>query len=413
MNHNLKKLLINLLVVTLIATGLTGTSFAGSSASLAEVFQPITLQQYLGVEYKQLNSEQIKELKTLLDEINNFEMTDDEEALAEFDELNERLENKIREYGLTSPYKTLSDFIETHENKFSATDYERLLTLSSEIEADSEQDDVREAIDQILIKYHMDPEEVFTQIESKNAHLALFDVVKGNIKLSDKSLKAQSEITAENMKLYNKLWTYTKKIIPNAYISKLTKFEINTDGYENVMAHVNAEEEDNSKWRLALDIRDAVNYDGTYNKELNNTIIHEFMHVITLNNSQMLATKNPNSKTYTVDEGTLKEKAYLNQFYNKFWKPLAKDFSKLNNPDLSEEELATLQENFYKKYKSQFVSDYAATNPVEDIAEVYRVFIMEAKPKGNAIKDKKVQFLYNFSELVKFRTEIRKNLGLK
>lgn len=135
--------------------------------------------------------------------------------------------------------------------------------------------------------------------------------------------------------------------------------------------------------------------------------------MITLNNSQMLATKNPNSKTYTVDEGTLKEKAYLNQFYNKFWKPLAKDFSKLNNPDLSEEELATLQENFYKKYKSQFVSDYAATNPVEDIAEVYRVFIMEAKPKGNAIKDKKVQFLYNFSELVKFRTEIRKNLGLK
>lgn len=258
MNHSLKKLLINLLVVTLIATGLTGTSFAGSSASLAEVFQPITLQQYLGVEYKQLNSEQIKELKTLLDEINNFEMTDDEEALAEYDELNERLENKIREYGLTSPYKTLSDFIETHESKFSATDYERLLTLSSEIEADSEQDDVREVIDQILIKYHMDPEEVFTQIESKNAHLALFDVVKGNIKLSDKSLKAQSEITAENMKLYNKLWTYTKKIIPNAYISKLTKFEINTDGYENVMAHVNAESEDNSKWRLALDIRDGL-----------------------------------------------------------------------------------------------------------------------------------------------------------
>lgn len=68
---------------------------------------------------------------------------------------------------------------------------------------------------------------------------------------------------------------------------------------------------------------------------------------------------------------------------------------------------------FYDKYQDQFVSDYAATNPGEDIAETYRVFVMEDKPEGNSIRDQKIKFMYEFEELVKIRQNIRQALLLK
>jgi hypothetical protein len=59
-----------------------------------------------------------------------------------------------------------------------------------------------------------------------------------------------------------------------------------------------------------------------------------------------------------------------------------------------------------------FVTEYAATNPGEDIAEVFAVFVTRAdKPTGLSIKDKKVQMLYEYPDLVHLRTQIRTNLG--
>ena len=70
----------------------------------------------------------------------------------------------------------------------------------------------------------------------------------------------------------------------------------------------------------------------------------------------------------------------LNQFYQTFWK------------DYVLEEFPT-KYSFYVRNQDAFVSDYAATNPAEDIAETFRVFVMEEKPTGNKIRDKKVRFL--------------------
>ena len=61
---------------------------------------------------------------------------------------------------------------------------------------------------------------------------------------------------------------------------------------------------------------------------------------------------------------------------------------------------------FYAEYPDQFISEYAATNPVEDIAESWTEFVMRPKPIGTSIADKKVLFFYEYPELVQIRGEI-------
>ena len=94
-----------------------------------------------------------------------------------------------------------------------------------------------------------------------------------------------------------------------------------------------------------------------------------------------------------------KKDSLLNQFYQTFWK------------DYVLEEFPT-KYSFYVRNQDAFVSDYAATNPAEDIAETFRVFVMEKKPTGNTIRDKKVQFLYDWPGYPELRKEIRKSLQL-
>lgn len=58
----------------------------------------------------------------------------------------------------------------------------------------------------------------------------------------------------------------------------------------------------------------------------------------------------------------------------------------------------------------EFVSDYAATNIEEDIAESFRIFVCGEKPTTLSVADKKVLFFYDYPELVKIRNEYRNNL---
>lgn len=467
MNSAFKKMIIGLTISVAVFTGMLGVGFAGhdnhdgrtayvnQSAGTAhrelekdnsynesdddyydgteeDYYEPLTLEEYLGIDYEKLDDNQKSQLQKQIDKINNFEFKDDDTSYEKYEALFDELDQTLEDMGFAVPYSDLGDFALSQKDKIGEADYNTLLKLDEKINELNEKleklyeseifkkaDDLNsqiqstyEQIDDILLKNDLNPEEVYGQIGGSGAILALFDVEQGSIKLSDRSIKGEEEITNKDMDLYQKLWDHAKLIIPSDYIEKITKFEINTDGYQNVMAHVISESTDQSKWRLALDIKDSLNSDGSFNEEIDNTIIHEFMHVITLNDSQLKDKVDPYSGTYTVDEGTLREGSYLNKFYNKFWKSLEDEFNE--SLAANEDEDSYGDNAFYEKYKDHFVSDYAATNPVEDIAETFRVFVMEEAPiGGDQIKDKKVLFFYSFDELVKFRSEIRANLGLK
>ena len=56
------------------------------------------------------------------------------------------------------------------------------------------------------------------------------------------------------------------------------------------------------------------------------------------------------------------------------------------------------------------MTDYAATNPGEDIAESWTHFVINDKPSGDSIADQKVRFFYDYPELVELRDKIRARL---
>ena len=159
-------------------------------------------------------------------------------------------------------------------------------------------------------------------------------------------------------------------------------------------------------------------------------MIHENAHILSLNSSQgdndavpddlyeepytelreLFQEKTSACASYYSDvPGCMNSNSYLNKFFQKFWVdiyPSFKWYFEFDDYDKFEDNNAL----FYKKYKTQFVTDYAATNPDEDFADSYMLFVLKEKPTKSTIADQKILFFYDFPELVEMRDFIRSNL---
>ena len=93
--------------------------------------------------------------------------------------------------------------------------------------------------------------------------------------------------------------------------------------------------------------------------------------------------------------------SYLDDFYQAFWTDYLDD--RLASPESF---------HFFLRHEEDFVTDYAATDPSEDIAECFTYFILWGKPAGDAVWKQKLRFFYDYPELVEFRAQVRENLGL-
>lgn len=62
------------------------------------------------------------------------------------------------------------------------------------------------------------------------------------------------------------------------------------------------------------------------------------------------------------------------------------------------------------------MSDYAATNAIEDAAETFMTFVLEDEPTGDSMVARKLEFFWGYPELVaireRIRTEFADDLGL-
>ena len=199
--------------------------------------------------------------------------------------------------------------------------------------------------------------------------------------------------------LYEKMWTQAASLIPDDYESLIIKFEITTDGTDGSVAYIYNEDDSLLTWTFGLDPVDSVNRKGNFRSDFDETVIHEFAHLLTLSYDQMDASAR---NTYVAEEGRLKVDSYLNMFYQTFWTDII-DEHKQNVDEESEDYIY----DFYLDHPNMFVNDYAATNPEEDIAESFTTFILNDRPTGNQISDQKLLFFYQFSKLVEMREEIR------
>ncbi len=214
-------------------------------------------------------------------------------------------------------------------------------------------------------------------------------------------LERNTVIDNESKAQHDFIWNRFRTLIPAAYRSNFAEYIVYNDPDDDTAAYVAQTDESLQNWQIAININDT--FDSQVNlidsKEFDLTLIHEFAHVMTLNNGQVdPETDELNCRPqFFTGEGCARKSAFINLFFKKFWTQ-----SQL-------EAAETDPEAFYDKNPERFVTDYAASNPGEDIAETFSYFVARPKPKNcdRSIAEKKLCFLYEFPSLVTLRKNIR------
>ena len=211
------------------------------------------------------------------------------------------------------------------------------------------------------------------------------------------------------------IWNYFSSIMPPAERELVARFSIFTDGRGSHLAAVSPLSPESERWALQVDILDAESYD-----DLTYTLLHEQGHLLTLNTAQVPPSKAifqfPDNETvrkqeteacqqYFTGEGCSEPDSYINQFFSRFWQHLYEEWGQIDR-ERDKDARAALLKDFYRIYQDQFLSDYAPTSPVEDIAESWAFFVLSPKPALNSIANEKILFFYEYPELVERRMQI-------
>lgn len=245
--------------------------------------------------------------------------------------------------------------------------------------------------------------------QGQEGEITLYKVVGDNItKITDYQVTGQDLEYQKDVAKHNEIWELIKKIVPLNQRQKMGKFLIYNGSVTGSAGFVIEIKNDLSVWEMGIAINYA--YDGGFNAggELAYTIIHEFGHILTLHKDQLDASVSQgNCSNYFPGEGCARSNSYINELYQSFWKDIDAEHQAASANQSG-------QQAFYNKYQDRFVTQYASTNPGEDIAEVFATFVTQKdKPSGATIAEKKILLMYNRSELVAFREHIRLNLQLR
>ncbi|MCC7117570.1 MAG: hypothetical protein IT310_03505 [Anaerolineales bacterium] len=215
------------------------------------------------------------------------------------------------------------------------------------------------------------------------------------------------------------VWDYFVELIPAERRADIAEYAIFTDGVDNTLAAVVQTQSDPTKWSLQVDPEDTKQFDV-----LTPTLLHEYAHLLSLGSAQVVPSlaifNNPGDNdiylkessacpNYFTTEGCANADSYLDDFYNQFWVNLHDEWSAINRVE-DPTERQTQLDAFYSKYEDQFVTVYAATNPEEDLAEAWSVFVLTPKPDADSIMNQKIAFFYNYPEMVELRSTILSNI---
>lgn len=244
----------------------------------------------------------------------------------------------------------------------------------------------------------------FTRASGADSSVTLVSyTVDGNkISSPEYGTKVPSEYKkyVKDTELHNRLWKTVTDIIPQEQRKDIDTFTLFTDGQDETTGSVGAGATDNT-WSIELDVLDSENI-----ATLSTTLVHEFGHLITLGASQIKYYADT-CNFYMASDGCSNEDSYVNKFYSQFWWNRADEWEKLAKPD----EDGVVDEDgaysFYENHPDEFVSDYAATHPEEDIAESWTYFIYSDVPKGDTVMDQKIRFFYMFPDLVEMRRKMQ------
>jgi hypothetical protein len=262
------------------------------------------------------------------------------------------------------------------------------------------------------------PPELAEQMQGYELARYKFDEQTGQLKLMVTSTVPDylKPYQAET-ELHQRIWDYFTGIFPVNPDAPVSYMVVYMDGSSSRFAA--RMQESNGKWWLHINLLDIDS--PQYLIEI---LTHEYAHMLTLNKDQVEdidiqygfgmeqtgfdAMRSTCRGRFFDGFSCSLEKSYLNAFGNRFWiddiyESWMKAFLMADNDKATYR--AALEE-LYATHRDQFISSYAATNPREDIAESWTAFVLRPRPTGTSIADQKVQFFYEFPELVQLRTEI-------
>ncbi len=194
------------------------------------------------------------------------------------------------------------------------------------------------------------------------------------------------------------VWNRFVELIPADQRQMISGFELLDEDYQG--AHVYPDDNDPTRWILGVGLG--------LGDDLDYVLIHEFGHLLTLQAEEVPPSSDTGScPTYHTGEGCALRGSTMAEFVNRFWPQEMRDAVE----ELYESEDEDAFEAFYQERKDQFVTDYAATNPAEDLAETFAHFVTEDRPTGDSIADQKVKLLWADPDLVELRTQIRSALN--
>lgn len=217
---------------------------------------------------------------------------------------------------------------------------------------------------------------------------------------------------------HDDLWILMLVLLPTDYVDQYL-YEFAVFESEETLAYVSELEED--VWDLGVSMDD--------DPERALTVIHEFGHIVALNNTQYdtypsvlddregaLSEDEYNAAveadmvacpTIAFEDGCPLPDSYIALFTEAFWDPAAVEqivYQEIDDPAAV----------FFDENPDAFVSEYAATNPIEDFAESFSYFVgldEESYPVDGEsyLMDAKILFFEQFPELVAMRESIREN----
>ena len=243
---------------------------------------------------------------------------------------------------------------------------------------------------------------IMIALASACAHDQGFDSNGEPATLHSYSVRGNSILEPEPTTTDRAIWTRFTQVIPARYRPEITTFQT-IDGNTGFDGSVYARDlESKDVWVLQLDGKGTVSA-----SELDRTMVHEFAHLLTLRASQVpVSHLNEDAaraacRTFYEDDGCTTKSSYLNRFVEQFWTgllPLRGGQNAISDR--------------YQNHPGQFVTEYAATSPSEDIAESFAEYVLASPlPKGDSIANRKILFFSNYPVLVRLRNSIRAGAG--
>lgn len=224
------------------------------------------------------------------------------------------------------------------------------------------------------------------------------DEVLGAFSADGDTLDTSGASSPEVARQSQEIWDRFIQLIPADQRQMLTGFELNPE--EASGAYVYPNDADPSTWTMGVSLG--------LGEDLDYVLIHEFGHLLTLQANEVppAPDADPDScPTYFTGEGCALSGTTMAQFVERFWP--ASQVDEVNR--LQEAEDYDGLDAFYEANRDDFVTDYATTNPAEDLAETFTVFVLNDRPTGDTIADQKVNLLWGDADMVALREQIRAN----